>query len=263
MKNLLGALRIDLRRAFISPFFLATVFLIVLLNYISISQEYSYGPYSGIVYFYEMFVIGGSFSLVSMFLGIIPYGQSFCVDWKNQFIRSNVIRTTKNAYAWSKVISVALSAFGAVFIGYIVTLILFSLHMPMVGGDFAELGYEAYNDTVFGPLMMISPLLFLLVRICIFSFSCMFWAVFALLISSYYPNVFVVFSAPVITYYVVINSIGRYLPIYLRFNTLHQGIVDMGGPLLSFIYVILFFLSLSILSGVLFCRKVKRRLANG
>lgn len=263
MKGLFGALRIDLRRAFLSPMFIVTVFLVVLLSYISISHEYSVITNEGLIYYFEMFVIGGSFSLISMFLGVIPYGQSFCADWKNQFIRSNVIRTGKNAYSLSKVISVALSAFGAVFIGYVVTIILFSMHMPMVGREFSEYGYQMYNDGVYGPLMMIHPLLFLLVRICILGFSCMFWAVYTLLISSYVTNAFVVYSAPVLTYYVVINSIGKYLPVYLRFNRLDYGFADIGGPLLNFIYVMFFYLLLSILSGMLFCRKVKRRLANG
>ncbi len=263
MSNLIRALRLDLKRAFVSATFFATVLLIVMLNYISIINEYFYDPDAGTVYFFEMFVIGGSFSQISMFIGTIPYGHSFCTDWKNQFIRSNVIRTTKNAYAWSKVITVALSAFGAVLVGYVVTVALFSLHTPIVGSEFAKYGYKAYNDTVFGPLMMINPLLFLFVRICMLGFSCMFWAVFALLVSSYFSNLFVVLSAPVITYYFIINSIGRYLPMYLRFSSLNYGIVDMGGPLISFIYVFLFFLFLSLLLGVLFCRKVRGRLANG
>lgn len=263
MNGLKGALRIDLKRAFISPMFLSTVLLIVLLNYISISNEYSSVPDAGVVYFFEMFVIGGSFNLISMFFGIIPYGHSFCTDWKNQFIRPNIVRTAKDAYAWSKVISVALSAFGAVFIGYAVTLMLFSLHMPIVGSDYARYGYQIYNDTVMGSLMSIDPLLYLLARICMLGFSCMFWAVFALLISSYYTNIFVVFSAPIITYYLIINSLAKYLPMYLRFNSLNGGVVDIGGPLLTLIYIFLFYLTLSFLSGALFCRKVKRRLANG
>ncbi len=262
MRDFFGALRIDIRRSFLSPLFVVTVILIVLLNCLSVYEEYISNPAPSVVYLFEMFVMGGPLNLICMFFGLVPYGQSFCVDWKNQFIRSNVIRTTRDVYAWSKVTTVALSAFGAILIGYFGTILLFMTQMPLLGADYDLYGFEVYNSFVFGQLMTIHPLLFLLVRISVLGFSCVFWALFALLISSYSTNIFVVFASPVIAYYFVINA-GSSLPINFRINSLVSGAVNLGGPLWSYLYILLFFATGSTIFGALFCRQVKRRLANG
>lgn len=262
MKKLFSELKVDLKRAFFSYRFLLAIVLVVLLSYISIIQEYVSYPGGNIVYYFEIFVLGGSFTLITLIIAVIPYGPSFCVDQKSQFIRLVQIRTTVGAYTWAKVIAVALSTFVAIIVGYIITLFLFSLHLPLVGSDYLEYGYQIINDTVIGSLLEIHPLLYLSVRICIIGASCMFWATFALLISAYFPNAFVVYVSPIITYYVFINSIGKLLPSFLKLNLLFTGIANIGVPLVSFIYILGLFLVLSIISGMLFSKKVKRRLAN-
>jgi hypothetical protein len=263
MDALLGALRVDLRRAFASPLFVAVVALVVIVNYLSILQEYWVIADEGVIYYLEMFALTGAFSLIPLCLGVMPYGFSFCHDWKNQFIRPTAIRTTKPAYGWSKVVAVAMSGFASIFLGFVLTTITMVLYMPLVGANFAEYGYELYSPTAIGTLMTIHPLLFLVARVCMLSLACMFWAVFALAVSSYCANIFVVLAAPVLTYYAVNNTIGHWLPSYLRFDSITFGAFSMGGPVPSLIWVMLFYLVLSAACGLLFCRKVKRRLANG
>jgi hypothetical protein len=263
MSALLGALRVDMRRAFISPLFVVAVALVVVVNYLSIFQEYLVLADEGVVYYLEMFALTGAFSLVPLCLGVMPYGLSFCHDWKNQFIRPCAIRATKHAYGWSKVVAVAMSGFACIFLGFAVTTITMIFYMPLAGPDFAEKGYALYSPTAVGSLMMIHPLLFLLVRVCMFSLACMFWAVFALAVSSYCANVFVVLAAPVLTFNAVNGTIGRWLPTYLRFDSITFGSFSMGGPVPSLIWVWLFYTVLSAACGLLFCRRVKRRLANG
>lgn len=263
MTSLREALRIDLKRAFRLPTFLGVVALILVMNYLAVAQEYSAIPGASVVYLFTMFIRGGVFALIATIYGALPYANGFCIDWKQQFIRANVVRTTRNAYAWSKVISVGLSAFAVVFAGYLLTILLFNLHMPLVGTEFAAEGYQTYDTTVFGSLLSTSPYLYVLATTCITSISCMFWAVFALLVSAYCANSFVALSAPIITYYLVSIVVGRGLPLWLDLGSLDSGVVDMGGPLPSLLYVAAFYLVLSLVAGLLFCRKVKWRLANG
>jgi multisubunit Na+/H+ antiporter MnhG subunit len=193
----------------------------------------------------------------------VPYGFSFCQDWKNQFIRPTAIRTTKTAYAWSKVIAAALSGFACVFLGFVLTTLTMLVYMPVVGPDFAEYGYELYSPSTIGSLMMIHPLLFLLAQVCMLGWACMFWAVFALLVSSYCANIFVVLAAPVVAYEVIGATLNRWLPTHLQFDNILFGSFDVGGPWLSVLYVMVLYSALSAVCGLLFCRKVKRRLANG
>lgn len=235
--------------------FAAAVALLVALNYLGIEQEYAANPGGSVVYFMQMFVFTGPFAFLAIFLGLVPYGSSFCVDWKNQFIRCHVIRTSKSVYAWSKVIAVATSAFAAVFAGYVLTILLFWSHMPM--------GHESYDGTVLSKLIAADPLVYLLVRAAVFGAFCMFWAVFALLVSAYCANIFVTLSAPLIAYYFVVNGPGRWLPSYLQLHHLSGGTVSVGGPWLTASYCLLVFVVMSGLAGLLFCHKVKRRLANG
>jgi hypothetical protein len=263
MTALREALRIDLRRAFRPPVFLGVIALIVVMNYLGVAQEYYGNPSASVVYLFTMFIRLGAFAVIATVYGALPYANGFCVDWKQQFIRANVVRTTRNAYAWSKVIAVGLSAFVVVFAGYLLTILLFKLHMPLVGTDFAAGSYATYDPGVYGPLLSISPGLYMLVTTCVTSLSCMFWAVYALLVSAYCVNRFVALSAPIITYYLVGFVAGRGLPPYLSLNSLDSGGVDLGGPLPSLLYVAAFFLVLSVLAGLLFCQKVKWRLANG
>jgi hypothetical protein len=256
MDALVGALRVDLRRAFRAPLFLVAVLLVIIVNYLSILQEYwaTMGD-SGLIYYIEMWALTGALSLVLFCLGVVPYGFSFCHDWKNQFIRPAAIRTTKTAYAWSKVIAVATSGFACIFLGFVVTTVTMLFYTPLASPDCS-------SPPAVGSLMVIHPLLFLLARVCMIAWACMFWAVFALLVSSYCANIFVVLAAPVITY-TVVGAVDRWLPDYLRFGNIDSGNFAVGGPLLSVLYVMLFYSVLSAVCGLLFCRKVTRRLANG
>jgi hypothetical protein len=263
MVALLGALRADLRRAFLSPLFVMAIASVVIVNYLSIFQEYWFVRGEGLVYYLEMFALIGRFSLVPLCLVVLPYGLSFCQDWKNQFIRSAAVRSTKPAYGWSKVMAVAMSGFACVFLGFVVTAVTMVFYMPLVGPNFAESGYGIYSPTAIGSLMMVHPLLFLLARFCMFSLACMFWAVFALAVSSYCANIFVVLASPVLTWYAVRITIGRWLPSILSFDNVTSGLFSMGGPVLSLIWVLFFYAALSAACGLVFVRRVRRRLANG
>lgn len=259
MKNLGGALRIDLRRAFGSFAFYIAIALLIILNYISISAE-AMVINGSVMYFMLLFAFDGSFCIIATFIGVIPFGQSFCADWKNQFIRPSLIRCSPLSYAWSKVISVALTAFLSIFIGYLLTAVLFSLRLPMFDAEFYHAGYELYDSGALGKLMEISPWLYLGARIALYGAACAFWAVFTLFVSSFVTNVFATFAAPVIGYYFVVNLP---LPIYLRFNVLSGGRLVAGGTVTSFLYALFFFFTLTVIFGWLFCFRVRRRLANG
>ena len=75
MKNLGGALRIDLRRAFGSSAFFIAIALLIILNYISISAE-AMVINGSVMYFMLLFAFDGSFCIIATFIGVIPFGQT-------------------------------------------------------------------------------------------------------------------------------------------------------------------------------------------
>lgn len=259
MNNLLGALRLDLKRAIISPTFLIAVALLVVLSCISISAEAAIIEGS-VMYYMLLFIFDGSFCIMTTFIGVIPFGLSFCMDWKNQYIRPSLIRCSSLSYSWSKVISVALSAFASIFLGFALSALLFNLRYPLVDAEYFRLGFELYDNGPMGGLMLISPWFYLAARISLHGAACAFWAVFALFVSSFITNVFVTFAAPVIGYYVVIHLP---LPIFLRVNVLTAGRIAIGSAPITFLYSLFFFTTLTVIFGWLFCFRVKGRLANG
>ena len=192
-------------------------------------------------------------------LGIVPFGDSFCIDWKNRFIRYSVIRTSVSAYSVSRVLVVALSSLSAIFLGYLLTLLLFSLHMPLVSPYDVE--NWSWPITLFGFTEQVNPLMFLIARAFVVSLACAFWAVFALFISTVVANVFVVYVAPLVANY-FLAAIPP-LPDIVNIRELIRWTFIFPDAGLSLLYVTVSFLLLIAAFGYLFCRNVRRRLANG
>ena len=134
MKNIIGALRIDYRRS-LSFLFAFGIMLFVVVSYASISDEISFNR-GDVLYYMELFIMQGPFTMIILFIGVIPYGLSFCIDWENRFIRTNIIRVSCRSYAWAKVIVVATSSVAVILLGHLLTTCLLSLHMPLLGDEY-------------------------------------------------------------------------------------------------------------------------------
>jgi len=261
MQNLANALRMDLRRAFFSPRFFIAIAALLFLNFFSIWQELSLGStMADVLYYFDNFMLGGSFVLVAILLSIFPFSNSFCSDWNNKYILVSVIRSSSRAYAWSKIIVSSLSSFCVIFIGYSLSVLALASKMALVNP--LNGNYEYYFTSTFGELFAASPFLFIIVKIFIYGIFCSFWSVFALWISTRISNIFVTLAFPIITYYAIINIMYNFqFPNFLRLNVLFKGDVNLGNPLYSFLYTVLVFLVCIVIFGILFAKNIKRRLA--
>lgn len=260
MKNFLGSLRIDLQRAFLSGYFWLAILLVLLLNYLSVFMEIRSIGNSNAIYLLTNFCFGGDNIVVLLFLGSLPYVKSFVTDWNTQFLRFHLIRTTLDGYTWSKVITVFLSSAISISMGFALTILCFSLHMPIVNDNVAGV---TTGLTAYGQLLDRSYLLFFAAQISVLAFGVSVWAVAALFLSAYVTNAFVVLASPVIAYYVIINSIGLYLPTLLKMDRFMLGTVSLGSPGPTYIYTLLYCLLLTVLLGFGFSRKVKKRIDHG
>ena len=257
MQDLTNALRMDLRRAFCSPRFFIAIAALVFLNFFSIWQELSLGgSATDVLYYFDTFMLNGSFTLVAILLSIFPFSNSFCSDWNNKYILVSVIRSSQRAYAWSKIIVSSLSSFCVILIGYSLSVLALASKMALLNPLSGN--HEYYINSTFGELLAISPCLFILVKILIYGVFCSFWSVFALWISTRISNIFVTLAFPIITYYAVINVMyNLQFPNYLRLNVLVKGDVNLGTPIKSFLYTILVFLVCIVIFGVLFAKNVR------
>lgn len=260
MRNFLGSLRIDLQRAFLSGYFWLAILLVLLLNYVSVFMEIRLNGSINAIYLLSTFCFGGDNTIVLLFLGSLPYAKSFVTDWNTQFLRFHLIRTSPDGYTWSKVITVFLSSAISIGMGFALTILCFSLHMPLGNDNVGEMimGLPAY-----GQLLNNSYLLFFAAQISALALGVSVWAVAALFLSAYVTNAFVVLASPVIAYYVIINSIGRYLPTLLNMDRFMLGNVTLGSAGSTFIYTLLYCLLLTIILGFGFSRKVKKRIDHG
>lgn len=213
------------------------------------------------MYLFSTFCLSGDYLVVILFLGTIPYGKSFITDWNTQFLRFHLVRSSTDGYTWSKVITVFTSSFLSVFLGFALTIALFSMHLPFADEQFYANGLSSFAAYAF--LANQSIFLFLAAQIFALSIGVAVWSVCALLISAYITNAFVALSAPVILYYVVINSIGRLLPIELKMDRFMLGKYSIGNPLSTLMYTAMYCLLLAFIMGLAFNKKVRRRIDHG
>lgn len=255
---MLHDLRLDARRAFLSPLFFICIAAVVLVSCWGISSEIrSATPeYGSVIYLYHY-----DFSLLLLVIAAVPYCTSFCSDFNNQFIRSHIIRTGFWSYSISKCIVCYLSAFLSYFIGAILFLLLLRTRYPV----FLAFSDEQYLTLPMGYLLKEGHYWgYLLVKVISRAAYIGFFSVLALVTTTYITNVFVAVSSSIIWYYFLVNlfSVIR-PPKMLYLYTLLNGNLDLGNTFLSVGYTIGLSLILTALLILLFKRKVKERMANG
>jgi hypothetical protein len=232
-------------------------------SYLSITLESSLSSSGYLLYYFNQFILSGLFFLVSFCVGAVPYGTSFSSDVKSGFLYFSLLRASKSAILGARIITVALSAFISVFVGYMLALLAFSAFIPMTDVAFNQYGWSGIAQPPLAAIIDTSPALFLVARITILSAACSFWAVLALFISTLLPNVFIIYASPIVVYYM---SLFVPLPSFLSIPSMLQGTLDFGLPTMnagvSFLYSIGFFVVLAAVFGLLFYRRAGKKLSN-
>ncbi|MCB8818088.1 hypothetical protein [Desulfosporosinus shakirovi] len=265
MKKLFGNIRIDFCRAFFSVSLLLAAVGMCAALFSSISTEVSslaHGEKLDVLYLFRVAGMQG-FSLLSVIFATLPYSTSFCTDWSNQFIRSSVIRTNINSYSISKVFTCAFAGGSAVAIGEILFMLILHMKLPLVDSE-SHMFANAVSAPIYGSLLSDGNyIVYFAAQIVIVFFASAFFAVLALCISTYLPNVFVTMASPVLFFYFFIR-----IPQLMGLSTLwfHKALFGTfypGRPYLSLLYSIFICSLLCVLMGILIVRQIKRRLEHG
>lgn len=267
MRYLWGNLRSDIERSFYGPSFAIAVAGVVLSMLMGCTSELQYfkGQSMDVLTFFGMTHSFGFAQMLPVFCAL-PFATCFCTDWNHMYIKACCVRGSPGAYAASKV---ALSAFTgsiAIAFGQIIYLWILSLAMPIYNPDIEKnFSVPVFNDLVSNGSYV--PLYFLY-RILIWAAFFALFAVIALWISTFIPNVFVVLSTPVIIYFLVTTIDSSILGMvseksayrYISFNTLYNANLNMGDDLKSLLYPIGFCILLIAIFGVMAGINMKRRI---
>lgn len=255
----------DFNKSFFTVKTLICIVAIVVVSLLCYNQDLLYVFFSNdekntfIIELIDYLIGIGVFRNLILIIISIPFVGIFCDEWNNKYIYSMLTRCNLNKYAVSKIITCAAGAIAINFTGFMLLTLLLSFFIPLTGEQTVN---NFMSDIPYGILIKKYPILYLLRRIFIFSLFSSIWSVFGLLFSVLVPNKFVSFAMPLIGYY-FIGNLCDYLPDFLNINRITTCSDILGSNvLITFLYSLLFFTALIIISIMLFNKAVQRRVTN-
>lgn len=207
----------------------------------------------------------GYFNWVERFQKIDNYffGAALCDrfydDWKHQYIKNIVIRTGRRNYIISKIVVCVSISFLVVFLGI---LIFIGLLIGM-GFDYSGINGMGLDENMpYGIFLYQKSFLYVCCIVSIYAASMAVWVMSGLMISSYIPNSFVAICSPLIFSY-LLEEITGLLPPYFNMYLLAKASNVLGkNATYSYLYTIFIFTVLILGQGLIFAKRVKRRLGN-
>lgn len=200
----------------------------------------------------------GIFRNLILIIISVPFVEVFCEDWNNKNIYSVITRCNIKKYSKVKILSSVVGAMSVNFIGFLLLTFLLSFFMPLstnqTVNNFAS---EPYGFLVNG-----YPIIYLIIRLLIFSLFSSVWVIIGVFFSTIIPNNFVSLAMPLISYY-FIGNLCDYLPKFININYLTNCTNILGGnAIITFVYSLLFFIVLILVFIKLFNVMVQRRINN-
>lgn len=280
MKRFMGAFRMDLKRAFINPVFIATIFLMMCLFFVndfinnfelswawerkSISMADGQIHLSVFDVWYSDVVAG--YSIFATTIAALPYAHSFCTDFENRNFRSVVIRTGTECYTASKIITVFLSAYAVYFAASLLYSVFIYFFMFLITGQFLlTTSPQAGASTLSGMIInQFGDYAAILIDTAVRGIEMGIWALGALCVSAFTESKFLVIVSPYLLVYYV-----RYFSLYLPLSDLYIHSVfsldhlNSGIAIPGYLVTLLYTLLLTTLFSYIFVNKAKRRIYYG
>lgn len=244
---------------------LICIFAVVVVSLLCYNQDLLYVFFNNdeasfsIIDLIDYFIGIGVFRNIILIIISLPFVGVFCDEWNSKNIYSVLVRCNIKEYAVSKITSCAIGCMAVSFIGLVLLSGLFSFFIPL---SVEETAVNFVSDVPYGFLVQKYPVLYLLIRIFIFSLFSSVWCVFGLFSSAIISNKFVSFAMPLIGYY-TIGNLCDYLPDFLNINRITNCSNILGNnTLLTFIYSLLFYISIIVIFILLFYKAVQGRVNN-
>ncbi|MCM1508155.1 MAG: hypothetical protein NC177_13655 [Ruminococcus flavefaciens] len=197
-----------------------------------------------------------AFRKVITVFAALPFAVNFANEWKSNVTNNCVLRSSSGRYITANIFFCFITAFAVVFIAMTLFMFIYSFQLPL---------YEFDPNPKIPPFgIMIdkgAPILYLLTRIFIFSFSCAMWSISGLALAALFPDPFVSACTPFIASY-LLERVTMQLPDNFNLWYLSLSRIMSDNAVFSFIYIIAVFTVLTVLWGFIFAKIVKRRIAN-
>lgn len=216
----LNSLRVDLRRAVVSKRFLICVLceiLILLLIVVGHMQEEG----ASVAYMFAWFPLE-SLYMAFFVLPAIPYAHGYMLDLRSRFLIQAEMRTGRRTYAASKACAAVLSGALSMMASKLFLLLILMCFFPISSKYIIYLnGYELW--AING-----QPALYFLSQFLLAALMGGLVAAFALWVSTWMQNPFVIVAAPLIGYYAQ-DTIYYFLKLY-AFPYLNLGSILFFSP---------------------------------
>lgn len=264
----LRAVRVDLHRAVVSRRFLLTVGLMLAWLTMNGGTEifiYGFLYKAGIPSVFNSAITGShGWGMIVLSMATMPYATSFLTDQETGFCYHAINRVGFHAYAIARVISVGLSAFLAIVTAagvFLLGLCLSGAPIDTIPGN-----GQSFNGIYTDFVLQVGPWCYFLVRFVLSGLSVAMAAVFALCVSTFIPNPYVVLLAPLILYYgwdaimtIFYHISGgtiRFVKYFAMINNITFQVSPNNG--FSFVWSTTFLLTLTALSGRCFVRRLRK-----
>lgn len=231
----------DLVRIVSSKTFYLTVFLVVLIDAMTVMTEHI-----GAMSLNDWMGMGMTegFGIILQIGFAVPYSYAFCADIRNHFFRYQMIRASVQEYVKSKIVTCALGSGIAIVCGRMISLWILAFRYPLEGN---------------GIVLLVA---FLTQLFC----EATFYAGLAFVISTILPDIFLVAATPLIFYYVISNVFSLFPGIYYWISflrTYHFPVgrfqTIWGNVLYSLIFTLVCLWCMEKIAE----RTVRRRMENG
>lgn len=256
------ALRVDLRRAILSPRFILTV--VLLLLWLLFNGTFDIFLNKTLFTFGIPYVLNwattGDFGLgmLNLVIAALPFSASYLADWECGFDRCALGRTGLAAYAQARVIAVALSSFLAFWAAAGIFLAGLSLTgaphtFPQLTGEYMDLAIQ------------VGPWCYYLVRLTISGLTCAMAGVFSLFVSTLIPNSYVAMLSPlaacnaygIIMFLVTkIAGDGGIVRLFSLDYIISYQVSSLSG--FSFLWAVVFQLTVIVLCGKGFSHRLRK-----
>lgn len=248
------AFQMEFRRAVQSSFFPVAYFATLITLLLNIYLYSTTDSYVSVAYLLEYSFIG-SLSMLYYVWGVFPHGLSYCIDKRSGFLRQIGVRCPVRSYCAAKCCAAFLASALAMAMSIMTFLWILSFFRPLDNDIYLDVaGYRLWYPG--------HPLFYFMIAATILSLGSGLFSIVALWISSYIQNIFAVMASPLLLYYtqsILFHRLGLNGLRFLSFSSAFHFTPGFPSPAANFFYTCGYLLTLTVLFGGLFIRRVEKR----
>lgn len=243
------------RKLFTSPLLYLCTVAITLISLFRYLSEKIYYP--NVVYMLDLLLDLDTYRKIIPFFAAIPFAANYCNEYLSGVSNFYILRSGIDNYINTNIIINVISAFFTTFAGSMLYILILSCNMPLYEsiGNPTAAPYGVFLDKGF-------PMLYILIKVTIFSASISMWVISGVAFSALLPSPYIAICTPFIFTYIIEKITMNFPDMFnLWFLSLGRDVLK-SRPIITFIYTIGVFLVLTLLFSKIFSYVAERRIHN-